>query len=58
MNWHYTIVGLFVTVFASVVLAVIERAIPNYDDADEVPSWIVGLIVGAALSFAAGWVFQ
>ena len=58
MNWKYTLVGLFVTVFAAVVLAVIERLVPCYDDADEVPSWIVGLIVGAALSFAAGWVFQ
>lgn len=58
MNWNYVIAGLFATIFAAVVLAIVERAIPNYDDADYVPSWIVGLVIGAALSFAAGWVFQ
>lgn len=58
MTWKYTVVGLFVTIFAAVVVAIVERAIPNYDDADEMPGWIFCLAAGAALSFAAGWVFQ
>ncbi len=58
MNWNYVIAGLFATIFAAVVLAIVERAIPNYDDADEMPGWIFCLAIGAALSFAAEWVFQ
>lgn len=42
MNWHITLIGLGATLGAAVISFAVVRAVPNYDDAEEVQRSLIG----------------
>lgn len=56
MNWAYVLLGLAVTLLASVVAFIIDCAVPNYDDPDEMPGWAFVWILGVPISLVIGWI--
>lgn len=55
MNWRIVLATLVATAVVATVAFGIVRAVPNYDDGDEIPPWLVIAVLGIALSFIAGW---
>ena len=56
MNWSYVLLGLVVTLLASVMGFIVEREVPNYDDPDEIPAWAAAWIYGVPISLLVGWI--
>lgn len=57
MNWPIFFAGIAITCFLSLMFFVIDRAIPNYVDPDEIPPWFMMLLFGVVAAFALGWWF-
>lgn len=55
MNWPFVITGLVATLLASVTSFAVCHMVPNYDDGEYVPPFVVALVLGTAISFTIGY---